>query len=163
MGFVVCACVFLVVMSTVLHYEGLRLTGGLLPRLHMPSRPRLVVAIVAAFSVHAVEILLYAAVFYGLARHLGPGTLGGAKFPSILTAYYFSAETYTSVGYGDVVPHGPLRLLAGVETLNGLLLIGWSASFTYITMERFWTPQSSIRDDMPGGGSPRDYRDCGGG
>ena len=34
---------------------------------------------------------------------------------------------------------GELRLLAGVEALNGLLLIGWSASYTYIAMERFWT------------------------
>lgn len=51
---------------------------------------------------------------------------------------YFSAETYTSLGYGDVVPGGALRLLAGMEALNGLLLIGWSASFIYIAMERFW-------------------------
>jgi hypothetical protein len=33
-----------------------------------------------------------------------------------------------------------LRLLAGAEALNGLVLIGWSASFTYIAMERFWSP-----------------------
>lgn len=43
-----------------------------------------------------------------------------------------------AVGYGDVVPSGELRLLAGVEALNGLLLIGWSASYTFIAMERFW-------------------------
>ena len=52
---------------------------------------------------------------------------------------YFSAETYTSLGFGDLTPNGPVRLLAGVEALNGLLLIGWSASFTYISMERFWS------------------------
>jgi len=51
---------------------------------------------------------------------------------------YFSAETYTSLGFGDLTPAGPLRLLSGVEALNGLVLIGWSASFTYIAMERFW-------------------------
>lgn len=39
---------------------------------------------------------------------------------------YFSAETFTTLGYGDVVPHGDLRLLAGIEALNGLLLIGWT-------------------------------------
>jgi len=26
-----------------------------------------------------------------------------------------------------------------VEALNGLLLIGWSASYTYFAMERFWS------------------------
>jgi hypothetical protein len=40
------------------------------------------------------------------------------------------------------VPHHMLRVLAGVEALNGLLLIGWSASYAYIAMERFW------RDDQ---------------
>ena len=55
---------------------------------------------------------------------------------------YFSAETYTSLGFGDVTPLGPIRLLAGVEALNGLLLIGWSASYTFIAMERFWQAES---------------------
>jgi hypothetical protein len=50
----------------------------------------------------------------------------------------FLAETYTSLGYGDVVPRGDVRLLAGIEALNGLLLIGWSVSYTFIAMERFW-------------------------
>jgi hypothetical protein len=31
-----------------------------------------------------------------------------------------------------------MRLIAGIESLNGLVLIGWSASFTYLTMEEFW-------------------------
>jgi hypothetical protein len=31
-----------------------------------------------------------------------------------------------------------MRLIAGVESLNGLVLIGWSASFTYLEMARFW-------------------------
>jgi hypothetical protein len=36
------------------------------------------------------------------------------------------------------VPHGQLRLLAGVEALNGLLLIGWTTSYTFLAMEKFW-------------------------
>jgi hypothetical protein len=37
-----------------------------------------------------------------------------------------------------------MRIVAGIESLNGLVLIGWSASFTYLTMERFW---DSMRDE----------------
>jgi hypothetical protein len=31
-----------------------------------------------------------------------------------------------------------MRLITGIEALNGLLLIGWSASFTYLAMQKFW-------------------------
>jgi hypothetical protein len=53
---------------------------------------------------------------------------------------------YTSLGFGDFTPVGPIRLLAGAEALNGLLLIGWSASFTYISMEKFWSAESRVKD-----------------
>jgi hypothetical protein len=65
------------------------------------------------------------------------GLSGSAGF-SLANCLYFSAETYTSLGFGDLTPTGPIRLLAGAEALNGLLLIGWSASFAYIAVERFW-------------------------
>ena len=66
------------------------------------------------------------------------GSLGPADGPAWTTALYFSAETFTSLGYGDVVPTGPLRALPGFEALNGLLLIGWTASYTYVAMQHFW-------------------------
>jgi hypothetical protein len=58
---------------------------------------------------------------------------------------YFSITTFTTLGIGDVYAHGPLRLVAGVESLNGLVLIGWSASFTYITMEKVWDAHRRAR------------------
>ena len=39
-------------------------------------------------------------------------------------------------------------MLAGGEALNGLLLIGWSASYTYISMERFWRNGADIDVDQ---------------
>ncbi len=66
------------------------------------------------------------------------GLRGGAAVQGFAEALYFSAEAYTSLGLGDVTPYGSARLLAGVEALNGLLLIAWSASFLYLEMERYW-------------------------
>jgi len=51
---------------------------------------------------------------------------------------YFSAVTYSTVGFGDVIPTGPLRFLVGTEALTGFVLITWSASFTYLEMQRYW-------------------------
>ncbi len=66
------------------------------------------------------------------------GTLGSSDTLSLDAVLYSSSETFSSLGDGDLVPQGPLRLLSGVEALDGLLLIGWSASFAYVSMERFW-------------------------
>lgn len=147
---VVVACLALVVLTTLLHYESLRLLSALLPRLHVAPRARLIAVILGTFTAHALEIALYAAVIYALVHGLGAGTLGAAGAPPWTTALYFSAETYTSLGYGDVVPQGALRALAGVEALNGLLLIGWTASYTYVAMQHFWGDGATA----PGAGAP---------
>ena len=138
------ACVLLVVLTTLVHYEILRGLSKGLPLVAVPTRARLVVVILTTFVAHAIEILLYATAYYLLVRYSTLGTLGEAGRFGFDAALYFSAETYTSLGYGDVIPSADLRLLAGVEALNGLLLIGWSASYTYIAMERFWEEDRDV-------------------
>jgi hypothetical protein len=138
-------CILLIAATTVIHYEVLRLLNARLPALAIPQRTKLLVVIFAAFAAHALEIFLYGLALFALVTWLSVGTLSGPAVVSLFDCLYFSAETYTSLGFGDVVPVGPVRLLAGVETLNGLLLIGWSASYAYIAMERFW---SGLPEDM---------------
>jgi hypothetical protein len=113
-------CVVLLVLTTVIHYEVLRMLTVGLPTFDMPTRAKLIVVIFGTFFTHVAEIFLYAVAFYVLARYLGAGTLGDASRSSLTLCLYFSAETYTSLGYGDIVPRGELRLLAGMEALNGL-------------------------------------------
>jgi hypothetical protein len=131
-------CVMLLVATTVVHYEMLRMLSIGLPALDMQARPKLIIVILGASVAHAVEIAIYGLTFFFLAGWLGAGTLGDPAHLSFPRCLYFSAETYSSLGYGDIVPTGGLRLLAGMEALNGLLLIGWTASYVYISMERFW-------------------------
>jgi hypothetical protein len=131
-------CVLLLALTTLIHYEVLRGLTAALPRFRIPGRAKLVAVILSAFAAHAAEVGLYAIAIYVLIHQFQLGTLGSDGAASFSAMVYFSAETYTSLGYGDIVPTGHLRLLAGFEALNGLLLIGWSASYTYIAMQRFW-------------------------
>lgn len=137
----------LVVLTTLLHYEALRAISAVLPRLQMAPRARLIVVILTTFGAHTLEIALYAAAVYALVHGLAVGALGPVGGPDWATTLYFSAETYTSLGYGDLVPQGALRALAGVEALNGLLLIGWTASYTYIAMQHFWADGACTRGE----------------
>lgn len=45
-------------------------------------------------------------------------------FEGLLSAVYFSFVTTTSVGYGDVLPLGPVRILSIFEAVTGLLIFG---------------------------------------
>ena len=81
-------------------------------------------------------------VLWGPMHFTGTGSLRGIGSSWLETFLYFSAETCSSLGVGDLIPNGPIRLLAGTEALNGLLLIGWSASYAYLAMERFWGMRS---------------------
>lgn len=69
------------------------------------------------------------------------GSIGQAAltYESFVERLYFSASTYASLGIGDITPTRDLRMLTGAEVLNGLVMIGWTISFTYLTMEKFWT------------------------
>ena len=57
---------------------------------------------------------------------------------SLLDCVYFSFTSYTTLGFGDIVPFGDLRFLTGLESLTGLVLITWTASFLYLEMTRYW-------------------------
>jgi len=128
----------LVLAVVLIHYEVLRYTSRLLPRLTIPPRPRILVVIVAAFFAHTLEVWLYALAYYFFVHHFDMGSLGGVTQHRFIDYLYFSTSTYTSLGYGDIYPLGGLRFMAGIEAVAGLMMIGWSASFTYLAMEKFW-------------------------
>jgi len=128
-----------VAACVLLHYEGLTLISRSLPHMGGKKRRRVLAGIFGVLLVHVLEIWVFAGALFGLlsadprfgALHgIGPGTL----FDHV----YFSAVTYSTVGFGDVIPEGPIRFLVGTEALTGFVLITWSASFTYLEMERYW-------------------------
>ena len=91
------------------------------------------------FFAHTLEVWLFAAAYYLLNTYLALGSFHGlATAAHFYDFLYFSVVVYTSLGFGDILPQDHIRLIAGVEALTGLLMIGWSASFTYLMMEKLW-------------------------
>jgi hypothetical protein len=51
--------------------------------------------------------------------------------PDFTTAAYFSAVTYTTTGYGDLVLPSEWRVVGGVEALTGILMYGLSTGMFF--------------------------------
>jgi voltage-gated potassium channel Kch len=84
---------------------------------------------------HLVEILAWAGLY-----------LWNGALPDLPTAVYFSAVTYTTTGYGDVVLPPGWRLDGGVEALTGILMCGWSTGFFFALVNRLYQqPQDAAR------------------
>jgi hypothetical protein len=59
--------------------------------------------------------------------------------PDLQSALYFSAVTYTTTGYGDLVLSKEWRLVGAVEALTGILMCGWSTGFFFAVVSRLYT------------------------
>lgn len=129
----------LVATAVMLHFGCLNGLSRLTPRLNIARRRRVLLIIAVALLAHVVEIWLFGLGYWLAAAYPQLGTLHGADDMHLLECVYFSAATFSTAGYGDLAPLGPLRFLAGTESLTGFVLITWTASFTYLEMQRDWS------------------------
>jgi hypothetical protein len=79
-------------------------------------------------ATHLIQIALWAVVL-----------LMVGELSTFEKAFYFSAENYTALGYGDIVLSDRWRLLGPLEAINGLLLFGLSTAVMFAVMSRLIT------------------------
>jgi len=133
------ATVLVTVLAVLLHYEAfLWLTRGLERFDRLSRRQRILVLVFSLLLLHVIEIWLFAACAWGLLAIDGTGVVYGNYVPAFLDFVYLSAVTFSTLGYGDLFPQGPIRFLYGTEGLTGFALITWSASLTFLEMQRHW-------------------------
>jgi len=138
-----CLALLVSCLAVLIHYESLRLISTAVIDRPGVSRLRVLAVIFSVLAAHALEAGLFAAGFW-----LGDDVLHFGRFigrtPADVFQYYsFALETYTTQGVGDLYPIGGLRLLASIEPLVGLILIGWSTSLTFMVMARDWRARLS--------------------
>ncbi len=127
--------VVIVVLCIAIHYEALNLINALNKKFRT-HRTGLIVAMLGLFAAHVVEIWVYAG-GYLIAVEWLSGSISVAD-PSWFEFVYYSAMVYTTVGFGDIIPEGALRMMTMSEALSGLSLITWSASFAFLEIQRLW-------------------------
>lgn len=124
----------MVLFTVMLHGLGMALLGRLLRNevqderaMHLPAlSPRnlafTLITVLALFFLHGLEIWSYALLY-----------LANGAIRSLEVAVYFSTISYAAIGYSDHYIQPGWRLVAGIEGINGLLLLGWSTAF-FVTM-----------------------------
>lgn len=138
-----------IVTCILVHYEVMRLCSSW-PLLTNPRSPRRRVTLVigALMLAHVIEVWIFAFTYFAILHGTAldgdlTGGMTGTLTESLLDCVYFSVVCFTTLGYGDIVPTGSLRILAGAEALAGLSLVTWSASFTFLHMQRHWKEAST--------------------
>ena len=129
---------FVVMAAVIIHYEFLYRLTWLMPKIRIRHRSRIVLGVFGAWLAHAVEVWIFALAYYVMTRTPGWGELRGNFNDTLLDCAYFSFTTFTTLGFGDIEPMGNLRYLTGLESLTGLVLITWSASYLYVEMQKYW-------------------------
>jgi hypothetical protein len=92
---------------------------------------------------HCLQILVWA-LAYRLLTPVQP-------IDTLEAAVYFSAVTFTTLGYGDItLGSEQWRVLTGLEALNGVLLLGWSTALLYAVVHRTWSGYAEHHLRHPG-------------
>jgi len=127
-----------IALVVLIHYEFLYRMSNAIPKMKIKHRFRIVFGVFGALIAHSIEVLLFSFVYYLLPWFKNLGSLTGDFDGSLMDCIYFSYTTYSTLGFGDIQPHGNIRNFVGLESLTGLLLITWTASFLYFEMQRYW-------------------------
>lgn len=94
-----------------------------------PHRLKLVlvmlVAVIAALGMITVSVWVWAIAFLEL-----------GLFINLETSLYFSLVSFTTLGFGDIVPSHEWRILAGMTAANGFLNIGMMSAVVLETMRQ---------------------------
>jgi Ion channel len=115
-----------IIITVLIHTSGLigvtHATGWLVGRFRMHGRRSRIVAMITVvlglFAILTVEVWIWALCYIMI-----------GAFPDFATKLYFSTVTFSTLGFGDVLPPEKWRLFAALEAVSGFLLIGWSTAY----------------------------------
>lgn len=126
-----------VTLCVILHYEALRFLSRTVG-VHVHKRIGVLIVMLGLLVAHLLEIVIFALGYMLMQHGANMGHIVGLDETSLFDFIYYSSVVYTTVGFGDLLPVGAIRMLSAAEGLAGLAMITWSASFTFLAMQRLW-------------------------
>lgn len=87
---------------------------------------------------HLLQILAWAACYHW-----------SGCFADFATSFYYSATSYSTVGYGDVIPRDPWRIVGAIEAVTGILMFGWSTGVLFSVVNHLQARFTNTHDAAP--------------
>ena len=129
----------MVALCVVIHYEVLYRLGDFIEALTISPRQQVVTGVMLAMAAHVIEIYIFAGGYYYALEYGSIGSFVGQQpMVDYFDCVYLSFITYSTLGFGDIVPLGWVRFMVGTEAMMGLVQIAWTASYLYMQMQQNW-------------------------
>ncbi len=129
-------CVTVIIHAVGSVYIVIPVAGLSSPRVNSAKKPRMIWTLIRLVSglllLHLFEMTVWAAAFIV------------GMLPDFETALYFSLKSYTTVGYGDVLPPQAWRLVGPLEAAVGVLMLGLSTGFIVAAVQRIFTERREL-------------------
>lgn len=123
----------LFLLSLTLHLAMLRLAKKVSPPGLAPANLRLTAGSLLVLLSHMLVAIVFASGF-AWAASIGLGDFAKEPSMSAMDYYYFALITVTTVGLGDTYPTEHLRVITGIASLTGFILMSCTAQYVYKTM-----------------------------
>ncbi|WP_113907116.1 ion channel [Aliidiomarina celeris] len=135
---IVAVTIVTVILTVVLHHEVSSKVIFHIENKHYSKRKRMFTLVFSMICTHIAQIWMFAVASFLLLKAPDAGSIVYHAKVEFLDLVYLSASSFTTMGYGDIIPEGSIRFLYGTEAVTGFTLITWSASLTFLEMQKHW-------------------------
>ncbi len=136
--------ILVITLAVLVHHESLILLSRLMGKPKENARLRILIGVFGTLIALSIEVWIFGFAYFVLGNFESLGQIEGNFNSTFLDCLYLSFTCFTTVGFGDVVATGDIRFLTVLESLTGLVLITWTASFLYLQMQRFWHSEADV-------------------
>tara|TARA_R110000787_G_scaffold60220_11_gene136615 strand:- start:824 stop:1270 length:447 start_codon:yes stop_codon:yes gene_type:complete len=128
--------VFIIGITILIHGYGTILWVKLLSKKyknkHESSINKKTVGILIYTAIFLLSLNFLEAIIWGFTYYILPGI---TEFDTLEKAIYFSLVTFTTLGYGEITISSTNRILAGLEAMSGVLLLGWTTAIMFSVLQ----------------------------